>query len=126
MAWCSDGVALGAVMWGGVSTTGRRRAEQFGTLVVDAEARTPQLPAHDDGDGMLSKMRRDHRVTRPVPGCASGGWISFRGRSTCRRPSLWSCPAGCCLSTWRPREISLRRRLGAAQYLTTPKFGRAR
>jgi exopolysaccharide biosynthesis polyprenyl glycosylphosphotransferase len=44
---------------------------KFRTMVVDAEARMPQLYAlnDSDGDGVLFKMRRDPRVTRV------GGWL---------------------------------------------------
>jgi exopolysaccharide biosynthesis polyprenyl glycosylphosphotransferase len=37
---------------------------KFRTMVVDAEARKAQLMAHNDGAGLLFKMRRDPRVTR--------------------------------------------------------------
>jgi lipopolysaccharide/colanic/teichoic acid biosynthesis glycosyltransferase len=38
---------------------------KFRTMVVDAEARLPELaPGEDDGNGILFKMRADPRVTR--------------------------------------------------------------
>jgi len=40
------------------------RVWKFRTMVVDAEARKEQLMAHNDGAGLLFKMRQDPRVTR--------------------------------------------------------------
>lgn len=37
---------------------------KFRTMVVDAERRKAELAAHNDGDGVLFKMRDDPRVTR--------------------------------------------------------------
>jgi len=38
---------------------------KFRTMVVDAEARKAQLVSLNDSDGVLFKMRRDPRITRP-------------------------------------------------------------
>jgi lipopolysaccharide/colanic/teichoic acid biosynthesis glycosyltransferase len=38
---------------------------KFRTMVVDAEARKAQLISLNDSDGVLFKMRRDPRITRP-------------------------------------------------------------
>lgn len=37
---------------------------KFRTMVVDAEQRKAELAAHNDGDGVLFKMRADPRITR--------------------------------------------------------------
>ncbi|HEX3489341.1 MAG TPA: sugar transferase [Streptosporangiaceae bacterium] len=42
---------------------------KFRTMVVDAEARKAQLISLNDSDGVLFKMRRDPRITRP------GAWL---------------------------------------------------
>jgi len=42
---------------------------KFRTMVPDAEQRKPQLAAHNEADGLLFKIRRDPRVTRP------GAWL---------------------------------------------------
>jgi len=42
---------------------------KFRTMVVDAEQRKAELAARNEGSGVLFKMRRDPRVTRP------GGWL---------------------------------------------------
>ncbi len=42
---------------------------KFRTMVPDAEQRKLQLAAHNEADGLLFKMRRDPRVTRP------GAWL---------------------------------------------------
>jgi exopolysaccharide biosynthesis polyprenyl glycosylphosphotransferase len=42
---------------------------KFRTMVPDAEQRKSQLAAHNEADGVLFKMRRDPRVTRP------GAWL---------------------------------------------------
>jgi exopolysaccharide biosynthesis polyprenyl glycosylphosphotransferase len=51
---------------------------KFRTMVPDAEQRKSQLVAHNEADGVLFKIRRDPRVTRP------GGWL--------RRSSLDELP----------------------------------
>jgi exopolysaccharide biosynthesis polyprenyl glycosylphosphotransferase len=51
---------------------------KFRTMVVDAEQRKSLLAAHNQADGVLFKLRRDPRVTRP------GGWL--------RRSSLDELP----------------------------------
>ena len=40
------------------------RLYKFRTMVVDAEARKAELAAHNEGGGMIFKLRRDPRVTR--------------------------------------------------------------
>jgi exopolysaccharide biosynthesis polyprenyl glycosylphosphotransferase len=42
---------------------------KFRTMVPDAEQRKSQLAAHNEADGVLFKIRRDPRVTRP------GAWL---------------------------------------------------
>jgi exopolysaccharide biosynthesis polyprenyl glycosylphosphotransferase len=42
---------------------------KFRTMVVNAEERLAELAAHNDGDGVLFKMRRDPRITRV------GSWL---------------------------------------------------
>ena len=42
---------------------------KFRTMVPDAEQRKPQLAEHNEADGLLFKIRRDPRVTRP------GAWL---------------------------------------------------
>src|SRR5580700_1220844 len=42
---------------------------KFRTMVPDAEQRKLQLAAHNEADGLLFKMRRDPRITRP------GAWL---------------------------------------------------
>jgi exopolysaccharide biosynthesis polyprenyl glycosylphosphotransferase len=42
---------------------------KFRTMVQDAEQRKSQLAAHNEADGVLFKIRRDPRVTRP------GAWL---------------------------------------------------
>jgi lipopolysaccharide/colanic/teichoic acid biosynthesis glycosyltransferase len=42
---------------------------KFRTMVVDAEQRKAELAAHNEGVGVLFKMRRDPRVTR------AGSWL---------------------------------------------------
>jgi exopolysaccharide biosynthesis polyprenyl glycosylphosphotransferase len=51
---------------------------KFRTMVPDAEQRKSQLVAHNEADGVLFKIRRDPRVTRP------GAWL--------RRSSLDELP----------------------------------
>jgi exopolysaccharide biosynthesis polyprenyl glycosylphosphotransferase len=51
---------------------------KFRSMVVDAEQRKPLLASHNEADGVLFKLRRDPRVTRP------GGWL--------RRSSLDELP----------------------------------
>jgi len=59
---------------------------KFRTMVVDAEARKAALLTHNDGDGVLFKMRNDPRIT-PV-----GAWL--RKYSLDELPQLWNVLKG--------------------------------
>jgi exopolysaccharide biosynthesis polyprenyl glycosylphosphotransferase len=59
---------------------------KFRTMVADAEQRRAELHAHNEGDGLLFKMRNDPRIT-PV-----GSWL--RKYSLDELPQLWNVLKG--------------------------------
>jgi len=62
------------------------RMLKFRSMVVDAEARRSELVAHDDGNGVLFKMKKDPRVT-------SVGSV-LRRFSLDELPQLWNVVRG--------------------------------
>jgi hypothetical protein len=47
-------------------------------MVVEAEQQKADLKRHNEGAGVLFKIRDDPGSPRSGPGCAAGPWMSFR------------------------------------------------